>query len=103
MRHVGSRRPGDEILPLGQYQIGAVDLEQRFAAPDGLAGRVDEQLLDPPSNFGLTTPMRRSSAATVPTARTVCAMGRRVAASVRTPSIWIRSGLIVTVPPPSSA
>jgi hypothetical protein len=27
-----------------------------------------------PSNFGLTTPMRRSSVATVPIARTVCAM-----------------------------
>jgi hypothetical protein len=47
--------------------------------------------------------MRRSSAATVPTARTVCAMGRKEAASVRTPSIWMRSGLIATVQLPSSA
>ena len=47
MRHVGSRRAGDEILLLGQHQVGAVDLEQRVAAPHRLAGRVDEQLFDP--------------------------------------------------------
>jgi hypothetical protein len=51
VRHLGRCRPGDEILALRQHQIGAVNLKQGLAAPDGLAGRVDEQLLDPPLEF----------------------------------------------------
>jgi hypothetical protein len=50
-RHVGKRRAGDEILALRQHQIGAVDLEERFAALHRLAGRVDVKFFDPALEF----------------------------------------------------
>ena len=38
---------GEGVFALRRHQLGAVDLGQRLAARDGLAGRVHVQLLDP--------------------------------------------------------
>jgi hypothetical protein len=49
-----------------------------------------------PSNLVLTTHSRRSSACTVPTARTVRVSSRVAAGSVRTPRRCTLAGLMVT-------